>query len=205
MMHRDLSIIDILKFASENHSLSEVVSLRTEGDMHRYNYTDCLSRVCKLANALVGLGIKKGDRVATLAWNGYRHLELYYGISGIGAVCHTINPRLSPEQMLYIIEHAGDRLLFVDTTFVPIIEKLIPKLPKNLVIIVMASSDDSSTLSDNFLNYEQLILESSHDIIWPELPENTAAGLCYTSGTTGNPKARFILTAQLCCMRLRLH
>ena len=90
--------------------------------------------------------------------------------------------------MLYIIEHAGDRLLFVDTTFVPIIEKLIPKLPKNLVIIVMASSDDSSTLSDNFLNYEQLILESSHDIIWPELPENTAAGLCYTSGTTGNPK-----------------
>ena len=188
MMHRDLSIIDILKFASENHSLSEVVSLRTEGDMHRYNYTDCLSRVCKLANALVGLGIKKGDRVATLAWNGYRHLELYYGISGIGAVCHTINPRLSPEQMLYIIEHAGDRLLFVDTTFVPIIEKLIPKLPKNLVIIVMASSDDSSTLSDNFLNYEQLILESSHDIIWPELPENTAAGLCYTSGTTGNPK-----------------
>ena len=158
MMHRDLSIIDILKFASENHSLSEVVSLRTEGDMHRYNYTDCLSRVCKLANALVGLGIKKGDRVATLAWNGYRHLELYYGISGIGAVCHTINPRLSPEQMLYIIEHAGDRLLFVDTTFVPIIEKLIPKLPKNLVIIVMASSDDSSTLSDNFLNYEQLFL-----------------------------------------------
>jgi len=188
MMHRDLSIIDILKFASENHSLSEVVSLRTEGDMHRYNYTNCLSRVCKLANALVSLGIKKGDRVATLAWNGYRHLELYYGISGIGAVCHTINPRLSPEQMLYIIEHAGDRLLFVDTTFVPIIEKLIPKLPKNLVIIVMASSDDSSTLSDNFLNYEQLILESSHDIIWPELPENTAAGLCYTSGTTGNPK-----------------
>ncbi|NCX57671.1 MAG: fatty-acid--CoA ligase [Rhodobacteraceae bacterium] len=188
MMHRDLSIIDILKFASENHSLSEVVSVRTEGDMHRYNYTDCLSRVCKLANALVSLGIKKGDRVATLAWNGYRHLELYYGISGIGAVCHTINPRLSPEQMLYIIEHAGDRLLFVDTTFVPIIEKLIPKLPKNLVIIVMASSDDSSTLNDNFLNYEQLILESSHDIIWPELPENTAAGLCYTSGTTGNPK-----------------
>ena len=188
MMHRDLSIIDILKFASENHSLSEVVSLRTEGDMHRYNYTDCLSRVCKLANALVGLGIKKGDRVATLAWNGYRHLELYYGISGIGAVCHTINPRLSPEQMLYIIEHAGDRLLFVDTTFVPIIEKLIPKLPKNLVIIVMASSDDSSSLSDNFLHYEQFISESSHSIIWPEFPENTAAGLCYTSGTTGNPK-----------------
>ena len=123
-----------------------------------------------------------------MAWNGYRHLELYYGISGIGAVCHTINPRLSPEQMLYIIEHAGDRLLFVDTTFVPIIVKLIPKLHKNLVIIVMASSDNSSTLSDNFLHYEQLISESSHNIIWPEFPENTAAGLCYTSGTTGNPK-----------------
>ena len=95
MMHRDLSIIEILKFAAENHSVSEVVSLRTEGDVHRYTYSDCLVRVSKLANAILNLGVKKGDRVATLAWNGYRHLELYYAISGVGAVCHTINPRLS--------------------------------------------------------------------------------------------------------------
>ena len=188
MMHRDLSIIEILKFAAENHSVSEVVSLRTEGDVHRYTYSDCLVRVSKLANAILNLGVKKGDRVATLAWNGYRHLELYYAISGVGAVCHTINPRLSAEQMLYILEHAGDSILFVDTTFVPIIEKLASKLPKNLVIIVMASSESMSNFSDEYLSYETLITESSQKIIWPELPENTAAGLCYTSGTTGNPK-----------------
>jgi fatty-acyl-CoA synthase len=141
-----------------------------------------------LANAILNLGVKKGDRVATLAWNGYRHLELYYAISGVGAVCHTINPRLSAEQMLYILEHAGDSILFVDTTFVPIIEKLASKLPKNLVIIVMASSESMSNFSDEYLSYETLITESSQKIIWPELPENTAAGLCYTSGTTGNPK-----------------
>jgi fatty-acyl-CoA synthase len=188
MMHRDLSIIEILKFAAENHSLSEVISLRTEGDIHRYTYSDCLIRVCKLANALLDLGVKKGDRVATLAWNGYRHLELYYAVSGVGAVCHTINPRLSAEQMLYIIEHAGDTILFVDTSFVPIIEQLASKLPKNLVIIVMASSASMSNLSDQYLSYEKLLSESSEKMVWPELPENTAAGLCYTSGTTGNPK-----------------
>ena len=188
MMHRDLSIIEILKFAAENHSVSEVVSLRTEGDVHRYTYSDCLVRVSKLANAILNLGVKKGDRVATLAWNGYRHLELYYAISGVGAVCHTINPRLSAEQMLYILEHAGDSILFVDTTFVPIIEKLASKLPKNLVIIVMASSESMSNFPDEYLSYETLISQSSQEIMWPELPENTAAGLCYTSGTTGNPK-----------------
>ena len=188
MMQRDLSIVEILKFAAENHSDSEVVSLRTEGDIHRYNYRDCLVRVCKLANALLDLGVKKGDRVATLAWNGYRHLELYYAISGVGAICHTINPRLSAEQMLYIIEHAGDSVLFVDTTFVPIIEQLAPKLPKNLVVVVMADTASMSNFSNHYLCYETLISKSSQNIIWPDLPENSAAGLCYTSGTTGNPK-----------------
>ena len=142
MMQRDLSIVEILKFAAENHSDGEVVSLRTEGDIHSYNYRDCLVRVCKLANALLDLGVKKGDRVATLAWNGYRHLELYYAISGVGAICHTINPRLSAEQMLYIIEHAGDSVLFVDTTFVPIIEQLAPKLPKNCLLYTSDAADD---------------------------------------------------------------
>ena len=168
MMQRDLSIVEILKFAAENHSDSEVVSLRTEGDIHRYNYRDCLVRVCKLANALLDLSVKKGDRVATLAWNGYRHLELYYAISGVGAICHTINPRLSAEQMLYIIEHAGDSVLFVDTTFVPIIEQLAPKLSKNLVVVVMADTASMSNFSNHYLCYETLISKSSQNIIWPD-------------------------------------
>lgn len=112
MMHRPLSIIEILKFASDNHRNAEIVSVRTEGDIHRYSYSDAYKRVAQLAHALDRLGVKQGDRVATLAWNGYRHFELYYAISGMGAVCHTINPRLSAEQMTYITHHADDSELF---------------------------------------------------------------------------------------------
>ena len=137
MMNRPLAIIDILKFAAEIHGSAEVVSRRTEGDIHRYGYADTYRRAAQLAHVLKHMGIRTGDRVATLAWNGYRHLELYYGVSGMGAVCHTINPRLSAEQMLYIVNHAEDRLLFVDITFVPIIAALAPKLPKDLRVVVM--------------------------------------------------------------------
>ena len=178
MMQRDLSIVEILKFAAENHSDSEVVSLRTEGDIHRYNYRDCLVRVCKLANALLDLGVKKGDRVATLAWNGYRHLELYYAISGVGAICHTINPRLSAEQMLYIIEHAGDSVLFVDTTFVPIIEQLAPKLPKNLVVVVMADTGSMSNFSNHYLCYEALISKRVLKILYGQICQKTRQRVC---------------------------
>ena len=124
MMHRPLRIADILSYAAEIHPTGEIVSVRTEGDIHRTTYAGMAPRVARLAHALRAQGMGLGDRVATLAWNGYRHLELYYAISGIGAVCHTINPRLSAEQMLYIIGHAGDRMLFLDLTFVPLIEKL---------------------------------------------------------------------------------
>ncbi|NBR35162.1 MAG: long-chain fatty acid--CoA ligase, partial [Rhodobacteraceae bacterium] len=113
MMHRPLSVIEILKFASENHKSAEIVSVRTEGDIHRYSFAQAFERVAQMAHALGRMGIASGDRVATLAWNGYRHFELYYAISGIGAVCHTINPRLSAEQMIYIIQHADDQVLFV--------------------------------------------------------------------------------------------
>jgi acyl-CoA synthetase (AMP-forming)/AMP-acid ligase II len=137
MMHRPLKIADLITFAADTFPDSEIVSVRTEGDIHRTTYGETAKRIAQLAHGLHGLGIEVGDRIATLAWNGYRHFELYYGISGIGAVCHTINPRLSAEQMIYIINHAKDRLLFVDLTFVPIIEKLREHLPEDLRVVVM--------------------------------------------------------------------
>ncbi|WP_286132972.1 AMP-binding protein [Labrenzia sp. DG1229] len=113
MMHRPLKIADIITFAAENYPLGELVSVRTEGDIHKTTYCETARRTAQLAHGLKSLGVAQGDRIATLAWNGYRHFELYYAISGIGAVCHTINPRLSAEQMIYIINHAQDRIIFL--------------------------------------------------------------------------------------------
>ena len=188
MMHRPLSIIEILKFAAEAHPRAEMVSVRTEGDIHRQTYADSLRRVGQLAHALKKLGVAPGARIATLAWNGYRHFELYYAISGIGAVCHTINPRLSAEQMLYIIGHAGDEILFIDTSFVPLVQALADKLPKSLKFVVMTGPEHMPQSSLDFLCYEDLLEGHPAVFDWPELPEDTASGLCYTSGTTGNPK-----------------
>ncbi|WP_420393679.1 long-chain fatty acid--CoA ligase [Acuticoccus sp.] len=189
MMHRPLRIADILTFAAECHPDGEIVSVRTEGDVHRTTYRETALRVAQLAHALQGLGVAPGDRVATLAWNGYRHFELYYAISGIGAVCHTINPRLSAEQMTYIVGHAGDTLLFVDTTFVPILEKLRGELPEALRIVVMTDrAHMPGTTLDGALCYEELLEGQDEAFDWPEFDENTAAALCYTSGTTGEPK-----------------
>ncbi|APX90775.1 long-chain fatty acid--CoA ligase [Brevirhabdus pacifica] len=200
MMNRPLRIADILTYAAQNHGRAEVVSVRCEGDVHRQTYAETERRVAQLAHGLREQGIMPGDRVATLAWNGYRHLELYYAISGIGAVCHTINPRLSAEQMLYILGHAQDRLLFVDLTFVPLIAKLAPQLPDDLRICVMTDRahmpeapifshhEDPTEAGDPPLCYEELLTGQPDTIDWPEFPEETAAGLCYTSGTTGNPK-----------------
>ena len=188
MMHRPLSVIEILKFASENHKSAEIVSVRTEGDIHRYSYAQAFERVAQMAHALGRMGIASGDRVATLAWNGYRHFELYYAISGIGAVCHTINPRLSAEQMIYIIQHADDQVLFVDTTFVPIIAALRSQLPQGLRCVVMTDRAHMPESDLDLLCYEDLIADCPKTYDWPEVDENTACGLCYTSGTTGNPK-----------------
>jgi len=189
MMQRPLLISDILEFGAEQFPKGEIVSVRTEGDVHRYTYPEAAKRTRKLANALLAHGVELGDRVATLAWNGYRHFELYYAISGIGAICHTINPRLSAEQFIYIVNHAEDRLLFVDTTFVPLYNAVMDHLPKDLVIVVMT---DRAHMPENCpagaLCYEELIDGQPDTIDWPEFDENTAAGLCYTSGTTGNPK-----------------
>ncbi len=188
MMHRPLKIADILTFAAEAHPEAELVSVRVEGDIHRTTYARTAGRVAQLAHALRGLGIGDGDRVATLAWNGYRHFELYYAISGMGAVCHTINPRLSAEQLAYIVAHAGDKMLFLDLTFVPLIEKLKDHLPASLRYVVMTDRAHMPQTSFDALSYEDLLEGQPDRIDWPDLDENTAAGLCYSSGTTGHPK-----------------
>ncbi|WP_306147953.1 MULTISPECIES: long-chain fatty acid--CoA ligase [unclassified Roseibium] len=189
MMHRPLKIADLITFAADTFPDSEIVSVRTEGDIHRTTYGETAKRIAQLAHGLQGLGIEVGDRIATLAWNGYRHFELYYGISGIGAVCHTINPRLSAEQMIYIINHAKDRLLFVDLTFVPIIEKLREHLPADLRVVIMTDrAHMPETSLEGVLCYEEILDGQPDHMNWPDFPEETAAGLCYTSGTTGNPK-----------------
>jgi len=188
MMQRPLLISDILEFGAEAYQKGEIVSVRTEGDLHRQTYPQTLKRTKRLANALTSQGVELGDRVATLAWNGYRHFELYYAISGIGAVCHTINPRLSAEQLIYIVNHAEDKLLFLDTTFVPLIAAVKDHLPKDLVYVIMTDRAHMPDTPFPALCYEDLLEAESDELTWPEFPEDTAAGLCYTSGTTGNPK-----------------
>jgi fatty-acyl-CoA synthase len=186
MMMRPLKIADILSYAAEIHSEGEVVSVRTEGDIHRQTYAQTAKRVAQLAHGLTAQGLKLGDRIATLAWNGYRHLELYYAISGAGGVCHTINPRLSAEQMTYIVNHANDTMLFVDLTFVPIVDALRGQWPDGLKVVVM--TDRAHMPEGDYLCYEELLEGQPEHFDWPDLPEESAAGLCYTSGTTGNPK-----------------
>ena len=188
MMQMPLRIIEILQYAAEAHPGGEIVSVRTEGGIHRQGYRETYARAAQLAHGLKGLGVARGDRVATLAWNGYRHFELYYATSGMGAVCHTINPRLSAEQMLYIIGHAEDRVLCVDLTFVPVVEALAAHLPEALRIVVMTDRAHMPESALELICYEELLAGQPSAYDWPILPEDAAAGLCYTSGTTGNPK-----------------
>jgi fatty-acyl-CoA synthase len=190
MMDRPLLVSSVIDYAAEVFPDVEVVSQTVEGGIHRYGYRAARERIGRLANALVGLGIKPGDRVATLAWNGYRHFELYYAIAGIGAVCHTINPRLFPEQIAYIANHAEDTALFFDLTFLPLVEKLVPALKSVRTYALMT---DRAHMPANgqfggLLCYEGLLEEVDSHIEWPEFDENAACALCYTSGTTGEPK-----------------
>ena len=157
--------------------------------MHRYGWGDCYARVQRLANALHTLGVEQGDRIATLAWNGYRHLELYYGVSGVGAICHTVNPRLFSEQIAYIINHAADRFIFADLTFVPLLEDMLDEIGGVEGFIVMTDEEHMpETTLPNALCYETLLAAETPAYDWPEFDERTASALCYTSGTTGNPK-----------------
>lgn len=187
-MHRPLRIIDILTHAAAAYGDQGIISVRAQGDIHRATYPETLARVAQLAHALDVLGVNLGDRIATLAWNGHRHFELYYGVSSIGAVCHTINPRLSQDQLVYIVTHAEDRILFIDTSFVPLIEAVQDKLPQDLRFVIMTDRAHMPETTLDALCYEELLDGQPQTYDWPEFPEETASALCYTSGTTGNPK-----------------
>jgi 3-(methylthio)propionyl---CoA ligase len=189
MSERPLLISSIITHAATYHGDVEIVSRTVEGPIHRYTYRDAERRSKQLAGTLLRLGIEPGDRVATLAWNNFRHFELYYAISGIGAVCHTINPRLFDDQIVYIVGHACDRLLFVDPTFLPLVERLAPRLPPDCRIVLMTDAENMPATELPVLPcYEQLIAGEDESFAWPEFDERTAASLCYTSGTTGHPK-----------------
>jgi len=189
MMDTPLLITSLIRFAAEYHGDTEIVSRTLEGPLHRYTYSDAYQRIQKLANALHKFGVRPGDRVATLAWNGYRHFELYYAISSMGAVCHTINPRLFHEQIDYIVNHADDRVIFIDLPFVELVEELQKKLTTVEAYVVMtdAAHMPETTLKEA-VDYESFIADETDSYDWPMLDENAAASLCYTSGTTGNPK-----------------
>ena len=189
MMDAPLLISSIAEHAATNHGTREIVSVTHDNPRHRYTVSDCIGRAKKLANALQRLGLAAGDRIGTLAWNDYRHLEAYYGISGAGYVCHTINPRLFPPQIVYIINHARDRWILLDPVFVPLLESIGGEIPdvEGFVILTDTAHMPQTTLA-NAVSYESLIDGESEDFVWPELDERTASALCYTSGTTGEPK-----------------
>jgi len=184
-----LTVDKILDHAKNWHGEREVVSRSVEGPIVRTNYAAIHERARRVSNALLAWGIKPGDRVATLAWNTANHIETWYGIMGIGAVCHTLNPRLFPEQLAYIINHAEDRIIFTDLTFVPLLEAILPHCPSVERVIVMT---DAAHMPQAKLPkaeaYETVLEQSSSDVTWGGFDEQTACGLCYTSGTTGNPK-----------------
>jgi len=188
-MDRPLLISSIAEHAARFHGEREIVSVTVDNPRHRYTYRDCIGRAKQLANALERLGLEHGDRVGTLAWNDYRHMEIYYGVSGAGLVCNTVNPRLFPEQLIYIINHAEDRYLFVDPMFVPLLEAIAGKIPAVEGIVVLTDDEHMpATKLQNVVSYEALIGAESPDYTWPDFDERTASALCYTSGTTGDPK-----------------
>ena len=184
-----LLIHRVIDYAATQHAKREVVSRSVEGPIHRTDYASIRLRSLKLAQRLERDGIRFGDRVATLAWNTWRHLESWYGITGIGAIYHTVNPRLFEDQIVFIINHAADRILLLDLTFVPLVEKLAPRLPTiERFVILTDAAHMPQTLLKNAVAYEDYINEADGDFRWASFDENTAAGMCYTSGTTGDPK-----------------
>ncbi|MCW5622749.1 MAG: fatty-acid--CoA ligase [Burkholderiales bacterium] len=188
MMSMPLQISSLLRHADRYHGDTQIVSRTVEGGIHRYTYSEAHRRARQLANALGALGVRPADRIGTLAWNGFRHFEIYYATSGSAAICHTINPRLFPEQIVYIVNHAADQYVFFDLTFLKLVEGIAPhcKGVRGWVAMTDKAHMPDSTL--DLLCYEDLINGHSDDYTWPEFDENTASSLCYTSGTTGNPK-----------------
>ena len=190
MQDHPLLISTLIDFAARHHHEAQIVSRRVEGDLHRYTYADAAKRSRRVANALDRMGLAFGDRVATLAWNGYRHLELYFGITGSGRVVHTINPRLLPEQIAWIANHAEDQVVCFDMTFLPIVKGIWShcKTVKHWVALCDADKLPADTGIANLVSYEALLAAEAEAYDWPQFDERSAAALCYTSGTTGNPK-----------------
>ena len=197
MQHGALTLDKIIDHAARWHADREVVSRSVEGPIVRTTYGQMRERAKRVSNALSALGMKAGDRIGTLAWNTGRHMEAWYGIMGVGMICHTLNPRLFPEQIAWIADHAGDRVIFTDLTFLPIIKQIIPRIPSVEHVVVFTDRDhmpaDFALAGDapgfkGLLCYEDLVEQHSADCAWGGFPEDTAAGLCYTSGTTGDPK-----------------
>ena len=189
MQDRPLLVSTLVDYAASCHGQREIVSRDPDGVIHRSNYATITARAKRLANALQTLGVGFGQPVATLAWNSYRHLELYYGVTASGRILHTVNPRLFPEQLQYIINHAEDGYVFFDPAFVSLVEQLAPHLPlvRGWVALCDAAAMPAVKV-DRLLCYEDLIEAASAEYQWPSFDEHTASTLCYTSGTTGNPK-----------------
>ena len=191
MQNHPLLISSLIDFAARHHQDGQVVSRRVEGDIHRYTWADVQKRAKQVANGLDALGLKAGERVGTLAWNGYRHLELYFGVSGSQRVLHTINPRLLPEQIAWIVNHAEDQILCFETSFLPIVQGIHAhcKTVKHWIALCDEDKLPKDTGIPNLMSYETWIGKQSTDYTWPVFDENTASSMCYTSGTTGHPKA----------------
>ncbi len=192
MQNHPLLISTLLEFAARYNGDAPIVSRRVEGDIHRTNYAEVLGRAKRLARALDALGLAAQDRVGTLAWNGYRHFELYYGVSGSERILHTLNPRLHPQQIAWIVNHADDRALCFDLTFAPIIQAIAPHCPnvKHWIALCEPGAIPPALAQavPNVHSYEALLAAQPADYAWPQFDENTASSLCYTSGTTGDPK-----------------
>jgi acyl-CoA synthetase (AMP-forming)/AMP-acid ligase II len=190
MMNLPLQVSSLLVHAERHHGEQQIVSRRCEGDLHRYGYRELAQRSRQLAQALQRLGVRSGERVATLAWNGHRHLELYYAVSGSGAVLHTLNPRLHPDQLSWIVDDAEDRVLCFDLSFLPLVQAVAPRLTgvRQFVLMTDRSHMPAPDALPGLLCFEDLLAAEDGDYDWPLLDEQQASSLCYTSGTTGHPK-----------------
>ena len=208
MMDRPLLISGIIEHAAAQFGDSLIVSRETHGPIFRYTYSDCAARVRRLANALRSVGLDAGDAVGSIAWNNHRHLESYYAVSGGGMVMHTCNPRLHPDQLIYIINHAEDRIVLFDATFAALIKGIAPHCPKVEAWVALSDAANMPAIDGltNLVCYEELIAAQSDRFEWPEFDEHAAAALCYTSGTTGNPKGALyshrsmVINAIVICM-----
>lgn len=207
MQQQPLLLSSIITHAARHHGGGEIVSKLTDGSLHRSTYAEIEQRARRLARVLQAIGVQPGDRVATLAWNGYRHLELFYAICGLGAVCHTVNPRLAPDDVALIMHDAEDCVLFADTDFIGLVSGLVPRVPSLRAVVMMCGDEQVPDLSlpagVTLASYEALMGKAEADYAWPSFDENMASVLCYTSGTTGGQRAYSTVIGPRCCTHTR--